>query len=60
MCGTSLFAFASLVLSPIGGLCTTLLFAFVFAIVNGVDDSNNPFCMHDMKLGESSKTISFD
>jgi hypothetical protein len=41
-------------------LCTTLLFAFVFAIVNGVDDSNNPFCMHDMKLGESSKTISFD
>jgi hypothetical protein len=49
--GTLLFAFAYLVLGPIGGLCTTLLFTFVFATTDGVVDSNNPFYMHDVKFG---------
>ncbi len=51
MYGTLLFAFVYLVLGPIGGLCITLLFTFVFATTDGVVDSNNLFYMHDVKFG---------
>jgi hypothetical protein len=60
MFATLLHTFASLVPIPIGGVCVALLLTLSFAIVGGtVDDLDNPLCLHEMKLGELSRTILF-
>jgi len=48
---TLLFTFASLVPILAGGVYTTLLLTLSFVVVSGVDDFNNFFCLHEMKLG---------
>jgi len=48
---TLLLTFASLVPILAGGVYTTLLLTLSFVVVSGVDDFNNFFCLHEMKLG---------
>jgi hypothetical protein len=52
-----LLAFAFLVPIPVGAMYIILLLAFSFAVANGVEDSNNPFYLLEMRLGELNKNV---
>jgi hypothetical protein len=54
---TLLLTFAFLVPIPIGGMCIILLLAFSFAVVDGVEDFDNPLYLFKMKLGELNKIV---